>query len=787
MSRLPGASFVISEVISHYRILDRLDGAGLGELYLAEDTRLGRKVVLRLLPASYEYDSKRRADFIQQARTAAALRSPNIVLIYDIGEEGDYIFIVREYVEGEILAERLARGALEPREAVGVAAQIAEALDAAHTQGVLHRELKSSNVVIDNRGHAKVLDFGLSRIGDLSNKESGPNDQTAKLGRETIIDHASASVNHLAPEQALGREIDARSDIFSLGALFYKMLTGRLPFEGRNQTEIIDRILHSEAPSLKNINYSAPLELERIVSKCLEKEPERRYQSAAELLTDLRNLQRDSDSGAVEGKARKTSVMHAGSARRRASSKAITSLAVLPFANVTSDPDVEYLSDGITENIINNLSQLPKLRVMARSTVFRYKSNRAAARAEPPDPLLVGRELEVEAALAGRLVVRGNNLIISAELVDTADGAHLWGANYNRRLSDIFAIQEEIASDITHGLKLKLSGAEKKRLKKRHTESPGAYQLYLKGRYHWNKRTREGLERGIEYFKMAISEDSRYALAYAGLADCYTMLIWHNIAPPAGMLPRAKAAAERALTLDDQLAEAHASMGAVNEAEWDWVAAEGAFRRAVGLNPNYATAHQWYATYLSYLTRFSEAIEEMEKAQELDPLSSVINTELGWILYASRQIESAIDQYRATIGLDPDFALAHYRLAEAYKQLGRFDEAIEEIELAIKLSGRSTHMVARLGHAYAVAGRTREARSVLAEIIELSTRQYVSPFEIALIYVGLGENEEAFEWLERAYDDRSSWLAFLRIELVLDPLRDDPRFKDLLHRVNLPG
>ena len=517
---------MIAEVISHYRILERLNGGGIGELYLAEDTRLGRRVVLRLLPASYEYDSKRRADFIRHARTAAALRSPNIVLIYDIGEEADYIFVVREYIEGDMLAERLARGVLDPREAVRIAVQIADALDAAHSQGVLHRELKSSNVVLDNRGHAKVLDFGLSRTGDGSNKESGPTDKTVKLGRETVIDQAGASVSHLSPEQALGREIDARSDIFSLGSLFYEMLAGRLPFEGRNQIESIDRILHSEAPALTNIDYSAPLELWRIVRKCLEKDPARRYQSASELLVDLRKLQRDSDSGAVEGRARQTSVLHARGPRRRASSKAITTLAVLPFANVTSDPDVEYLSDGITESIINNLSQLPRLRVMARSTVFRYKAQpgRGAKPVEPPDPFVVGRELDVEAALAGRLVVRGDNLVISAELVDTADGAHLWGANYNRRLDDIFAIQEEIASDITDGLKLKLSGAEKKRLKKRHTESPGAYQLYLKGRYHWNKRTREGLERGIEHFKMAISEDPGYALAYAGLADCYTML-----------------------------------------------------------------------------------------------------------------------------------------------------------------------------------------------------------------------------------------------------------------------
>jgi tetratricopeptide (TPR) repeat protein len=382
--------------------------------------------------------------------------------------------------------------------------------------------------------------------------------------------------------------------------------------------------------------------------------------------------------------------------------------------------------------------------------------------------------------------LRGDNLIISAELVNVEDGSHLWGQQYNRKLSDIFAIQEGIAREIADNLRLRLTGEEKKRLRKRYTDNTEAYQLYLKGRYHWNKRTEEGLKRGIEHFKLAIEADPTYALAYAGLADCYTMMCWHTMVSAKDVFPMAKAAAMRALDLDEKLAEAHASRGAVSETVWDWDSAEAQYRRALELNPNYPTAHQWYAEYLAHTGRFGDAFREMKKAQELDPLSRIINTELGWIHYAAREYDRAIEQYTSVIDLDPDFALAHWRLGEAFKQAGMYDEAIAEIQEAARLSGRSPRMVARLGHAYAIAGRKQEALEALHELNGMSERQYVSPYEIAIIYAGLGERDLVFEWLERAYEDRSSWLTFLKVEPSFDKLHSDPRFVDLVKRVGLP-
>jgi serine/threonine-protein kinase len=790
---------VISQVFPHYQILDKLgEGAG-GEVYLAEDTRLGRLVALQFLPASYGYDPELRAKFLKDAGAAASLRSPNIALIYDMGEQDERIFIVMEYVEGEILSARLKRGPLASVEAIQVAVQVADALDLAHARGLLHGDIQSSNVIITRRGLVKVLGFGLSGVMSRDRKfEEG--DETVELGHETLVDFLPVDVPYMSPEQALGREVDHRSDIFSLGVVIYEMIAGRLPFGGQTPAEIIENIIHQEAVALASINDNVPLELARIVRKCLEKEPGRRYQSARELVIDLKNLKRDTgtDQKRAGGRTSKatSALRQRSTARRTKQRKKVTRLAVLPLENASGDVNVEYFSDGITESLINSLSQLPDLKVMARSTVFRYKQSKDASGAQggaasaAPAPVLdaqsAGAELGVDAVLTGRVLLRGDNLVISAELVNVADGSHLWGQQYNRKLSDIFAIQEGIEREITENLRLRLTGEEKKRLNKRYTDNTEAYQLYLMGRYYWNRRSEEGLNKGIEHFKLAIEADPVYALAYAGLADCYTMMCWHTMAPAKEVFPRAKAAATQALEIDKQLAEAHASMGAVSETTWDWKGAETRYKRALELNPNYATAHQWYAEYLAHAGRFDEAFREMNKAQELDPLSSIINTELGWIHYAAREYDRAIEQYRSVIELEPDFALAHWRLGEAYKQTGRYDEAITEIQEAVRLSGQSSRMVARLGHAYAIAEKKREALAVLHELNTMSEQRYVSPYEIAIIYAGLGETELVFRWLERAYEDRSSWLTFLRVEPSFDSIRSDARYMDLAKRVGLP-
>jgi serine/threonine-protein kinase len=795
---------VISQVSPHYEILEKLsEGAG-GEVYLAKDIRLGRLVSLNLLPSSYGYDPELRARFLKDASAAASLRSPNIVTIYDMGEQDGRIFIVMEHVQGELLSDKLKRGPLSSREATEVALQAADALDLAHSRDVIHGDIKSANLIITEGGLLKIHGFGLSGAASQRRANEEGDDRTAELGQDTVVDFIPLEAAYMSPEQTLGHGIDYRSDIFSLGVVMYEMVAGRLPFEGQSAAEVIEKVIHQEAPTLTRVNNTIPPELGRIVRKCMEKERDRRYQSARELVIDLKNMKRDTGSGQARAGApasrATTALRKKGTAPGRRSRKKVTSLAVLPLENASMDVNADYLSDGITESIINSLSQLPRLRVMARSTVFRYKraysqkNNTDDSQGDPSlkrgspalDPQSAGAELGVDAVLTGRVLLRSDNLIISTELVSVEDGSHLWGQQYNRKLSDIFAIQEGIAREIAENLRLRLTGEEKKRLKKRYTDNTEAYQLYLKGRYYWNRRTGEGLKKGIEHFKLAIEADPLYALAYAGLADCYTMMCWHTMVPAKDVFTTAKAAAMRALDLDEKLAEAHASRGAVSETIWDWDSAEAQYRRALELNPNYATAHQWYAEYLAHTGRFDEAFREMNKARELDPLSSIINTELGWIHYAAREYDRAIEQYRSVIDLDPDFALAHWRLGEAFKQTGMYEEAIGEIQEAVRLSGRSPRMMARLGHAYAIAGRKQEALEALHELNEVSEQQYVSPYEIAIIYAGLGEKELVFEWLERAYEDRSSWLTFLKVEPSFDKLHSDPRFVDLVKRVGLP-
>jgi TolB-like protein/Tfp pilus assembly protein PilF len=531
-------------------------------------------------------------------------------------------------------------------------------------------------------------------------------------------------------------------------------------------------LLTREAPTLKRCDTQVPSKLVRIVHRCLEKEPDRRYQSALELVMDLKNLNRDSDSGS--DRRRMTSQVRAPSRRR----KSINSIAVLPMTNANDDPGAEYLSDGITESLINSLSQLPKLKVMARSTVFRYKS-------KLDDPRQVGNSLGVEAVLVGRVILRGDKLITSAELVDVADGATLWGGRFNSGLADIFSIQEEISSEITAGLRLRLTGEERKRLTRRYTENTKAYQLYLKGRFFWNRRTEEGLRKGIEHFRLAIEEDPAYALAYAGLADCYNMLCWWNLVAPEEEFPKAKAAALKAIELDATLAEAHASAGGISETDWDWKTAEQEYKRALELNPNYALTHQWYGEFLAHTGQFDQALSEMKLAERLDPLSNIINTEVGWILFLLGEYDSAIKHCRAAVELDPKFAAAHWRLSEVYLQKKMFDTAIREIKRAIELSGSSLQMVARLAHAYAVSGKRGRALEVLNELNESAKIRYVSPYDIAIIYAGLSEKEMALAWLERGYRERTVGLTFLKVEPAFNSLRDDPRLTDLLRRVGL--
>ena len=766
-------------MISHYRITKKLGAGGMGEVFLAEDSRLGRQVALKFLPASYQYDPDRRRRFMKEARAASALRSPYIAAIYDIGEHDGALFLVMEFVEGQSLAKRVEQNPLDAREAAEIAAQVAEALEEAHAAGIVHRDIKSANLMITSRSLVKMLDFGLAKVTE-AHASSDSSDGTQPLGQQTAAGIVLGTVSYMSPEQALGRPLDGRTDIFSLGIVMFEMLTGRLPFTGTSATEIIDNIIHLDPPPISRFSCQAPAELERIVKKCLEKERDRRYQSARELATDLRNLRRDLDSGVVStGPVGQTPTNPMPAARRGRSRRAIDSLAILPLVNDSKDPETEYFADGITESIISNLSQLGKLRVMARSTVFRYKGR-------PLDPLTVARELGVRAILVGRVLQRGETLVIKVELVDATDGSHLWGETYNRRLPDIFAIEEDISSVISEKLRLKLDSAQKKKLKKRHTESSEAYKLYLRGRFYWNRRIAEGVKKGIEYFSQAIALDSGYALAYAGLADSYNILASYSALPPQEAFPKAKAAALQALELDDKLAEGHAALAFTSFGfDWDWAAAERGFQLSIELSPAYGWAHQWYALFLAAMDRMPEAFAHIRQAEALDPLSLPMNINAGWVFYLARRYDEAIDAYLKILELDADYVLAHRRLGQAYLEKGMVAAAIDEFEVCVARSAEDVESLAMLGHAYAVDGGRQRAHEIIDELISLSSRLYVPAYMLGVICIGLGEIDAAFEWLEKAREERYGFLAYLKVSPSFDPLRNDPRFREFASSLGL--
>jgi eukaryotic-like serine/threonine-protein kinase len=767
---------MIGKTVSHYRVLEKLGGGGMGVVYKAEDVRLGRSVALKFLPEAMSRDPLAVERFRREARAASALSHPHICTIYEIDEHDGCPFMAMEFLEGATLKhDRIGSGAL-----LDVAIQIADGLGAAHAQGIVHRDIKPANVFLTHRGQIKILDFGLAKLVRHPRMDLGTADDSA----DTFSDVAEArltragmmvgTAGYMSPEQVQAREVDARSDLFSLGVVMYELATGQPAFAGATLPATLEMILSRTPAPARRLNPALPAELERIVNKAIEKDLMLRYQTAGDLLADLKRL-------------RRTEMEPARAAEtpdppRRRSRRAIHSVAILPFENVGGDPDADYFSDGVTESIIYSLSRLPNLKVMARSTVFRYKGGAI-------DPREAGRELNVEAVVTGRVIQRGDTLVIGAELVDVTEGWQLWGSLYNRTLSQIFLVQDEVAAEIAEKLRVKLTGEDRKRLSKRYTESVAAYQAYLRGRYHWNKRTREGLEKGLQSFAQAIEEDPTYALAYAGLADSYALLgiAEYGVLPPREAMGKARAAAVRALEIDGTLGEAQTQVAHVTAFyDWDWVGAEREFKRAIELSPGYAFAHHWYALYLAAMERVDEAIASETRAHELDPLSPVINKNLGTIYYYARRYGQAVAQYKRALNMDPDFARTYFFLGLLYEQEGSFDDAIAAFGRAIALGGNTPVMMAALGHAYAVAGRRAEAESVLEELLARSTAEYVPAFGVATVYAGLGAADEAFAWLEKAYEERSSWLLSLKVEPMLAGLRADPRFQDLVRRVGLP-
>jgi serine/threonine protein kinase/Tfp pilus assembly protein PilF len=802
-------SLQIGQQLGSYEITGLLGKGGMGEVYLAHDSRLNRKVALKVFPSTLVHDDDRLRRFDREAQAASGLNHPNIITIYEIGEENGTHFIATEFVDGETLRAKSSKARIDPVEVVNIAIQIAVALDAAHRNGIVHRDIKPDNIMLRRDGVIKVLDFGLAKLTEKQEEGASDSDAATLASVATRPGMVMGTVAYMSPEQARGLTVDTRTDIFSLGVVLYEMLTGRLPHCGETASDQIAAILKTPAARLTEFNQSIPIELERIVNKTLVKDREDRYQTAIDLLVDLRRLRRQFgiqteglvrpvpswNAAYITAQIRKHTLRFAaiiaalllasiGMAYWFLSSRSsnlpqIESIAVLPFVNESGNADVEYLSDGMTESLITDLSEMPKLNVKARASVFRYKGKEIDLRK-------AGVDLSVTAILLGRLVQRGDNLALHIELVDAKTENALWKADYDRPIANLVRLQGEIARDVATKLRARLSGAEAQRVAKNYTENVEAYQLYMKGRYHLAKLNMPETQKAVLYFQQAIEVDPAYALAYVGLATAYRSFSLSFDMPAMDFLPRAKAAARRAIELDDGLAEAHAVLGfTIFWYDWNQTEAENQFRRALDLNPNSADAHWGYGHLLSNMGRHAEALAEAKRARELDPLSVLINAGEGLFLVQAGRVDEALDRLQKTFELDANSWLAHLFASEAYIDKGAYAEAIAEAHKARELNGSSSMPIAYRGYALAKSGKRAEAQADLEELLKLATKRYVPPSHVALLYIGLDNRDETLQWLERGYQQRDPKMTFLKVQRNWDSLRNDQRFQDLLRRVGL--
>lgn len=821
------------EEIGHYQIISPIGSGGMGTVYLAKDSNLDRYAAVKFLDGRYSRYRDHLQRFIFEAKSASALNHPNIITIYEVGESAGIHFIAAEFIEGETLRQKLRNKNLKIGFILETAVQIASALDAAHSTGIIHRDIKPDNIMIRPDGLVKILDFGIAKltVEQPGKQEIDEDSQTLYTTPNTEPGTLIGTPDYMSPEQVRGKNVTSQTDIFSFGLVLYEMLTGKLPFAGETPGDAIAALLTKKPEPLDEFEREIPGELQQIVEKALRKDTNNRYRHAGEMLEDLQRLKKNREIKRETGRSlppansaeAETKILKAGSAataHQTFSGRAtqndsgsgikvktvlalalsvlliavvgygfwyysgtgtgqIESIAVMPFTDKSGNAENEYLSDGLTESLISNLSQLSQITVKARSSVFRYKGKEI-------EPQKIGRELSVQAILLGQIVQHEERLTFSLELVDTRSGNLIWGEQYSRHSSDLVSLQNEIAQDVLDKLRKRLSNSDEQKIAKKPTDSNEAYRHYLKGRYFWNKRTAANFKKAIEEFRAAVDKDPNFALAYAGLADSYVLMENFAGTPSSETLPLAKAFAQRALAIDDSLPEAQASLAISHHRSWEWTEAERAYRRVFELNPNYASAHHWYSLLLRETGRFDESLAAAQRAQELDPLSGIIIGNLGLSYIAVDDADSAVELMKRMIELDPDFPWGYSILGLAYIKKGNFDEALAETRKGADLITESSNALSIFGYAAAAAGKREEALAVIKKLEEKYDRKKALGRNIARVYAGLGEKDKAFAWLEKDFQTRSSFLPYISWFPAFEPLRDDPRYKDLLKRMDLP-